>query len=436
MRASQKWIWSRYNFAVHVDERALIYNALSGALFEVSPELYVHVASSITAEPDTVPTLPDDELAALAGGRFVLDRDANELEYLKLRHMRAVFANTLHLIILPTLECNLSCWYCTQNHPPGRMNARTRQAIVRLAARRLEQDVGRVHLDWFGGEPLLCFDDVFAISRDIKTRCADRNRGFDNSITTNASLITDEMIGGFDEIDLRTFQITLDGSQRTHDETKKLKSGRGTYDRIIANIEALCERLAGVCITLRVNYSDALLPGLQDSLIGCLSKTAKQRCHLSFQRIWQTVSGETGCADCIQDQFASFTAAGYATPTDAFRPLIGTKCYVDRFNEVVVNWDGTIHKCTARNFSQPSGELDDKGDITWLPTEVLRYTRFPYENEVCLNCRVLPLCMGPCSQKFMDRGFRFTTDMCPLISGATPELFVANLVRLGVPVAK
>ena len=96
-------------------------------------------------------------------------------------------------------------------------------------------------VDWFGGEPLLCFDNIiYPFSKKVKKWCAENDVIFYQSITTNASLIDDKMVDRMNEIGLNQFQITLDGGKEDHNEVRKSKAMPNSYDVIVKNIHSLC----------------------------------------------------------------------------------------------------------------------------------------------------------------------------------------------------
>lgn len=44
---------------------------------------------------------------------FIINDDFDELAYIEFEKKRTKFDNSLyHIIVNPTLDCNLSCWYC------------------------------------------------------------------------------------------------------------------------------------------------------------------------------------------------------------------------------------------------------------------------------------------------------------------------------------
>ena len=44
---------------------------------------------------------------------FLVNDDFDELSYIEFEKKKSKFDNSLyHIVINPTLDCNLSCWYC------------------------------------------------------------------------------------------------------------------------------------------------------------------------------------------------------------------------------------------------------------------------------------------------------------------------------------
>lgn len=81
----------------------------------------------------------------------------------------------------------------------------------------------------------------------------------------------------------------------------------------------------------------------------------------------------------------------------------GSACYADNYNQVVINYDGKIFKCTARDFNDENceGVLTKEGLIHWN-TDRLLYRMNIRIAENCKKCKLLPSCPGICSQKKME----------------------------------
>ena len=62
--------------------------------------------------------------------------------------------------------------------------------------------------------------------------------------------------------------------------------------------------------------------------------------------------------------------------------------------------NGGIEKCTARENYEENilGNLKDDGSIQWVDNlQIPEIFANPlFENEMCLTCKQLPICMGPC----------------------------------------
>lgn len=79
-------------------------------------------------------------------------------------------------------------------------------------------------------------------------------------------------------------------------------------------------------------------------------------------------------------------------------------CYADKKNQVVVNYDGSIFKCTARDFTDQNSEekLMDNGNIQWKENHYDRKKMSVFNYQACLECPIMPLCNAGCSQKKLE----------------------------------
>lgn len=222
---------------------------------------------------------------------------------------------------------------------------------------------------------------------------------FQNSITTNGYLMDKDRIKKFSEIGLNDFQITLDGDEITHNNIRFTKNGGGSFRRIIENINYLSEFDANT-IVVRINYTEDTLKDV-NNVIKLFSERAKSKIQVHFQQVWQdSFKRNISC----EENKEFFRMNGLNV-----RPFELNKnyhvCYADRINQAVINYDGNVFKCTARDFAThtPDGKLMPDGKIEWdMPAISKRMGQATFENEFCSICKLLPVCMGPCSQKMME----------------------------------
>lgn len=96
---------------------------------------------------------------------FVVNDNVDENDNLEHKFKQSIEEDLYHIMILPTYQCNLRCWYCTQKHENMWMTEETVQKIQKLLLQRIkENSIKRIRLSWFGGEPLLGFKQVLDLT--------------------------------------------------------------------------------------------------------------------------------------------------------------------------------------------------------------------------------------------------------------------------------
>lgn len=79
-------------------------------------------------------------------------------------------------------------------------------------------------------------------------------------------------------------------------------------------------------------------------------------------------------------------------------------CYADNMNNVVVNYNGDLYKCTAREFDPATREgiLHEDGCTEWNERYYNRM-KIKYASHACRECNIMPICNGGCSQNKLER---------------------------------
>jgi uncharacterized protein len=81
----------------------------------------------------------------------------------------------------------------------------------------------------------------------------------------------------------------------------------------------------------------------------------------------------------------------------------------------VINYDGKVYKCSARDYSDELciGVINDEGEMI-LNNKILSkmFDDVPFRNKLCLNCVKLPLCLGPCIQKYYENKINKSSFEC------------------------
>ncbi|MFE6836953.1 radical SAM protein [Streptomyces sp. NPDC057705] len=172
----------------------------------------------------------------------------------------------LHLILLPTEKCNFRCTYCYEDFSIGRMDSGVVEGIKRLIDRRID-GLHSLSISWFGGEPLLALPVIEEISTHISKSAATKSDlQYSADMTTNAYLLDHSTADRLIRLGIREYQVSLDGPQPMHDQTRLQANGAGSFRRIWDNLLAIRDSDLSVSMLLRVHITPANLNSMPDFL--------------------------------------------------------------------------------------------------------------------------------------------------------------------------
>lgn len=410
---------SNYNIYIPHGGFTILYNSYTDRFLGLSNRMadslkkknldVLNIQSAVCQKMKTLGMLIDDNVDEMAE----LERSYHEAKYNNRKW---------YFMVYPTQDCNLKCWYCYESHKKGtKMSQDVLAAIQKYVEKAIKaNEFDSLHLAFFGGEPLLNFSKVASpLAHSIKQMCESAGKPFSSFFVTNASLMTEDIVE--DLADLNPyFQITLDGDEAKHDQVRIWKCNeRGTYRKIMNAVHLITKTMTSPknsddpLITLRINYDNDTLRNI-DSILNDLIDIDKNKVRLHFERVWQTrnqINKEQ--QQLLLTVLGKFVKEGFIISHGVFRRK-NIACPSDSTSFFIVNYDGTIHKCNGRTLDEKTQEgiLDARGSILW--DEIHRKQRMDlktFNNPACLSCKILPLCMGPCSQKYLEEG-KFTKNIC------------------------
>lgn len=274
---------SKYTIFYKDQEKHYIFNQISNALLKIDNELYSAL------ENKNLQILPAEICKTLENNGFIINDDIDETCGIRYGNLISRYnSKLLRITIIPTLSCNFRCWYCYEDHKASLMTKESAKSILRFIKLEIQNNnIKNVVLDWFGGEPLLRFSQIiYPLSKILKKWCERNNIIFSNIITTNGSLINDDMAMKMDEINLRQFQITLDGDKEHHNKVRFSPSMKDSYDIIVRNIHTLCKIIKNPNIELRINYTEANIDNAK-SILDSFDEDVRNFIHVSPQIVWQ-----------------------------------------------------------------------------------------------------------------------------------------------------
>jgi uncharacterized protein len=396
---------SRFNLFFPHESHYIGYNTYFKEFIILEDTLYQMYDASFRMNDfeDLKEVHPDFHTHLIRNG-FLVDEELDEVaRVIELSKMIDNDDTKFELHINPTMNCNFKCWYCYETHiKDSKMDAETISSTESFVKQVFDNKLGlkEFSLSWFGGEPLLYFYKVMVpILKSSYDLAQSRGIKFSSGMTTNGLLIDKNVIDVCKQYDLDFFQITLDGNKEKHDKVRFISEGRGSYDKIVANIFELAKN--GIQVNVRINISLETLVGIKDIADDFAGMTEEDRKFINFDlhKVWQITQ------DIDEEINANrwyFRNKGFVVSSGTFDTVVNS-CYGDHRNHATINYNGEVFKCTARDFTTSNSEGVLKGDgfIEWNE-KLEKRLNSKFKNKPCLECPILPMCGGGCTQQAIE----------------------------------
>lgn len=185
---------SKYNSIIKIGCKNLLYNSLSDC-FALAENTIINAIRN--KDIHSIENSVSSTISTLKQGGFIIDDETNEQNILENLIKKIDYnENEFILTVNPTMNCNLKCWYCYENHQGNMyMSSTIVQYIQKFITKKVLETHGikRFYLGFFGGEPFLCFNSVIMplITHYIKV-CETKNIPPYISFTTNGTLLNKE----------------------------------------------------------------------------------------------------------------------------------------------------------------------------------------------------------------------------------------------------
>lgn len=169
------------------------------------------------------------------------------------------------IVLNTTNQCNLACGYCYEYsddkiantvNKPKYMGEDVAQAAIDTLIRE-SSSRPLLHVTFFGGETLLNFPLMKWSVKYAREAAAAAGKEVDFSLTTNATLLTEEIADFLAEHRIGV-TVSIDGDKELNDKMRIFHNGKGSYDVIAPKIKMLLERHKTNSIGARVTLSSGV----------------------------------------------------------------------------------------------------------------------------------------------------------------------------------
>jgi uncharacterized protein len=222
-----------------------------------------------------------------------------------------------------------------------------------LALRMPELDA--LTISWFGGEPLLArelIEDFLVHVRRLLE--ANPRVHFFSDITTNGYLLSRAVFERLLELGVVQYQIAFDGPREWHDRYRRRADGRGVFDRIWGNLQAMKDVEGRFKVFVRLHFNKDNYDALAEFIDAYRQSFENDD---RFSLFLRPLSRFGGVNDPTLPVFSAKEAARRAkalvkTANDCgVNHLADLKvspiCYASRGNSFVVRADGRLNKCAV-----------------------------------------------------------------------------------------
>lgn len=329
---------------------------------------------------------------------------------------RVRFGQTsLAVTVFTTRRCNLECTYCYERHehvgaPEGDMSLDTAERVARWIGRYVtSRGLRKVHLTFYGGEPLCNVPCILLICDSVAAVCKDLGISYQTYLITNGVLASAGIIGDLKRHNLTQVQVTLDGPPSVHDLRRRHRSGTGSFNetlRGLKNVSSVCSAV------VRCNVDQDTIDSV-DSLLGILANEGLANRKNLFA-VANTYDCESGCGMVGHrswvENSAKIMRKAKALGFGLRNPFKVSPCFGVREGSFAFDVDGAVYTCSQMAGIR-SAQVGDVSIDRLAETYYDLLLTNPLSPE-CYVCSYLPICLGGCRANVVRRGLELGTRLC------------------------
>ena len=404
----------------------MLYNAFTGASVRVAGTDARDLAQLLCGPPRNISaaTIPRTLSATLRRGGFLVEQTFDELGAIRQRYKEARGRTPMVLTLTTTQDCNLGCYYCYEERSRDALDESNVAEVVGWTRERLAASgKDSLHVDWYGGEPLLNIDFIEAASLALQALCEELDVSYSASVISNGTCWPDDVAGFIRRHRIRQAQISFDGLKANHDKRRRYRRGRApdpsasSFEQAVAVVDKL---LDAVRVDLRFNADHGNQGDLEGFIDFCRDRGWFDRpfpCIFQLARIsdYSDRAAFLSRTKLPEEEFERLRErARYMVPDEAMLdetttrslyPLPRTSvCAALAEDSIVVGADGSHYRCGLQvgEKNRPvairgvGGEMTPGRDAAW-------WTEFdPTLQPNCSRCSFLPICWGGCPKKHLE----------------------------------
>ncbi|EHS1898636.1 TPA: 4Fe-4S cluster-binding domain-containing protein [Listeria monocytogenes] len=222
---------SKYNFYKEEESRIIIYNSISDNIQTINNEDFNNIIENEAQ-------INSEQFDLLFNNDMLILDDLDDARKFQYRLNKFVFSQELRITVLVTTNCNFTCSYCYQDYEIQYIDDEFEHSFLLFIKRNIK-NYKNLSISWFGGEPLIVSKRLLNLSIQISKICKEAGVSYMGNLTSNGFNLTEKLFFQLVNSGIKFFQVTIDGNKEDHDSLRKLKNGKGSYERIINNLKQI-----------------------------------------------------------------------------------------------------------------------------------------------------------------------------------------------------
>ncbi|HEY3684161.1 MAG TPA: radical SAM protein [Streptosporangiaceae bacterium] len=366
--------------------------------------------------------IPPGTRAQLRQAQAVVPDGPDELEEILERNRTAALdPSAPSFILLPTSYCNMGCTYCGQEHVRGRLSADHRDRIRARVLRALRMPATeQLGVDWFGAEPMMGYAVIRDLAGDFIRAADEKGVAYTSEIVTNGTLLTAKNLDVLiRECRISKFWLTIDGPPDVHDVHRPMKSGTGSFWKIVRTIRAALDNpdYRHVVFDFRTNI-DVRNQDSVDRYIELMAELGFARPNVNFTlariRPW---GNDVSAIELSSSEYAQRETAWLAAMQRHGLPFMRMPTLAKRITcpavkrtAELISGDGSVYSCTDHPLVPGDAQSKALGHVGQedLPPIRPRGEFDDWHDEIaqgkswCRDCVFLPTCGGSCPKAWHE----------------------------------
>ena len=326
------------------------------------------------------------------------------------------------------MNCNLACYYCYESRSGERLRGSDVKAIVSWVAERLTAapDSG-LHVDWYGGEPLLNSDFIESSSKALQQLCASLAAPYSASIITNGTVWPEDCGAFIERHKIRQVQVSFDGLRDNHNKRRRYRPNvrqdptASAFDLTVA----LVDRLLDHCrVDIRINldrenqtdlepfvefargrgwFARGFPAVIQPARLASFGERSSVMRGVEvgvteFDLVREKLRSSVGCDVEIEE---SEVPDGFPYPKNSVCAALAKRSFV-------VGADGLSYHCGLqvgekhRAVAEIAGSVHRRSSPGVFPDSAWWEAFDPTVLPDCSRCSFLPICWGGCPKRHLE----------------------------------